>query len=642
MIMQLQTFTIVDYTIHTHSSTDIMSSSQFSLLRQKRFSNFFVSQLAGALVDNIFKNFLVLMITYQASAWTQLSPALLSNVAAGLFILPYVLFSATAGQLADRYDKARVMQVIKGVEIAIMLLVALGFYLHSLPVLLGVLFMLGTHSAFYGPAKYSILPRVLAPAELTGGNGLVEMGTFLAILAGTITAGVLSANSVRLSMVSLLLVSVSTIGFLFSLGIPKTGSAAPNLRVDITLFRPTLEVLRDGKEVRSVWLSLLGISWFWFFGALVLSQLPLLARVSLGGTESMVTWLMAVFSVGVAVGSLLCERLSGKRVEIGLVPFGSIGLSVFAADIYFAAASYTHHGLPVRILTDLFLIGLFGGFYIVPLYALIQSRGAPEKQSRIIAANNIMNAAFMVASAGLAAGLSALGASVPTIILIGAVLNVFVALYIYCLVPEFLWRFVDWMLVTLFYRLRINNIERIPETGPALLLSNHVSFADALVLAAAIPRPVRFVMDAGIFSIPIVNSLFRASGAIPICDARYDPITYGKAFDAIGEALDNGELVLIFPEGRLTRDGLLNDFKAGYLKVLNNRPTPLIPISIAGLWGSVFSRKPGAQSLTSILREPCKFVTVSVGEPIVGPAPETTLVKEKVRQMVQASEALTK
>jgi 1-acyl-sn-glycerol-3-phosphate acyltransferase len=604
--------------------------SQFSLLAQKRFSNFFFSQLTGAFNDNLFKNFLVLMVTYQATQWTTLSPSLLANLAAGIFILPYVLFSATAGQLADRYDKALVMQIIKAAEVGIMATAALGFYLHSLNMLLVVLFLLGTHSAFYGPVKYSILPRVLKESELTGGNGLVEMGTFLAILAGTIAAGVLAASGSSLLSISLILIAVSAIGFFFSLGIPKTGSAAPDLKVDFSLFRPTVEVLRDGREIRSVWLSLMGISWFWFFGALILSQLPGLAKISLGGSESLVTWLLAVFSVGVAAGSLLCEKLSGRRVEIGLVPFGSIGLSIFAADLYFATAAYGHDGLPVRVLVDLFMVGLFGGFYIVPLYALIQSRSNKEKQSRVVAANNVLNAAFMVASAALGAGLLAAGVSIPGLILVGACLNVLVAIYIYTLVPEFLWRFVDWMVVHSLYHVRVKHAERIPEEGPALLVCNHLSFADALVLAAAIPRPVRFVMDHSIFKVPVLNWLFKAAKAIPIASAKTHPEVYVKAFASIDEALANGELVLIFPEGKITYDGVLNEFKPGYAKILQSRSVPLIPMGVEGLWGSVFSRKPGARSFKALFRELWLPVTVIVGTPITETVPSPAELKDTV------------
>jgi 1-acyl-sn-glycerol-3-phosphate acyltransferase len=617
------------------------NQSQFALLTQKRFVNFFISAIAATINDNIFKNFLILLVTYHAAEWTIISPGLLANLAAGIFILPYVLFSATAGQLADRYDKAHVMQVIKASEVGIMCLVGVGFYLHSLPVLLGILFLLGTHSAFFGPVKYSVLPRVLHQSELTGGNGLVEMGTFIGILGGTIAAGVLAGSGAPLTAISAILITIAVVGLIASFGIPKTGSAAPDLKVDYSLLRPTVEVLRDGREVKSVWLSLMGISWFWFFGALILSQLPGLAKVTLGGDEALVTWLLAFFSIGVAAGSLLCEKLSSKTVEIGLVPFGSIGLSVFAADLYFAATSYSGAGLPIHVLVDLSLVGLFGGFYIVPLYALIQSRSPRAKQSRVVAANNILNALFMVVSAGLGAGLLAAGVSIPGVILTAAILNVLVAVYIYSIVPEFLWRFVDWLVVHSLYRVRVNGQERIPEEGAALLVCNHVSFADALVLAAAVPRPVRFVMDHSIFKTPVVNGLFRAAKAIPIASAKSHPEVYDQAFEAIDAALANGELVLIFPEGKITYDGVLSEFKAGYLKVLERRAVPLIPMGVEGLWGSVFSRKPGSRSLKALARELMLPVTVSVGTPISGELPRPDELRNTVAGLAGVRDAVT-
>jgi 1-acyl-sn-glycerol-3-phosphate acyltransferase len=608
-------------------------SNQFALLKEKRFANFFFSSVAGTVADNVFKNFLVLMVTYHAAQWTTMAPGLLANLAAGIFILPYVLFSATAGQLADRYDKSVVMQFIKAAEIGVMLLATAAFFLHSLPMLLGVLFLLGTHSAFYGPVKYSILPRVLHTSELTGGNGLVEMGTFLGILGGTILAGVLSANNTSVSVVSGLLLALAVIGFAFSRGIPKTGSAAPTLKVDYSLFRPTVEVLRDSREVKAVWLSLMGISWFWFFGALILSQLPGLAKVSLGGSESLVTWLLAVFSIGVAAGSLLCENLSGKTVEIGLVPFGSIGMSLFGADIYFASCSFVPGGLPIRVMFDLMGVGLFAGFYIVPLYALIQSRSKREKQSRIVASNNILNAVFMVGSAAMGAGLLALGVSVPGIILVGACLNLLVAGYIYTLVPEFLWRFVDWLVVHTLYHVRVHGAEHLPEEGAALIVSNHSSLADALVLAAAIPRPVRFVMDHSIFQTPVVNYLFRAAKAIPIASSKTHPDVYAKAFADIDAALANGELVLIFPEGEITRDGTISEFRTGYLKILEARQVPLIPVGLEGLWGSVFSKMKGARNLKALFRELWLPVSVSIGEPLTGTPPSTEALRGRVQAL---------
>ncbi|HEY5755123.1 MAG TPA: MFS transporter, partial [Steroidobacter sp.] len=357
--------------------------SQFKLLVQRRFLPFFGAQALGAFNDNVYKNTLVILATYQAASYTTLDPALLTNIAAGLFILPFVLFSGMAGQLADRYDKARVLKFVKAAEIAIMGIAGFGFATHSIEVLLGALFLMGMHSTFFAPAKYGLLPDVLRDSELVGGNAMVEMGTFVAIVLGTLVAGLLAAHG-GVSLIVTTLVAIALLGFLSSLAIPKLQPAAPSLKIDWRPWTSTLENLRAAGESRTVFLSILGISWFWFYGAIVLAQLPLYTKDVLGGSEEVVTVLLVMFSAGVGIGSLLCERLSGRKVEIGLVPFGSIGLTVFAVDLYLATPAMAGNNLSARdfiqasgswrVLMDMALIGLFGGLFIVPLYAMVQQR----------------------------------------------------------------------------------------------------------------------------------------------------------------------------------------------------------------------------------------------------------------------------
>lgn len=579
------------------------TSSQFALLRERRFLPFFLTQLAGALNDNLLKSVLVLLATYKTATFAPgWSPGLVSNLAAALFIVPFVLFSATAGQLADRYDKTTVIRAIKLAEVGIMALATAGLIAASLPLLLGALFCMGLHSAFFGPVKYSVLPRVLADGELVGGNALVETGTFLAILAGTIFAGWLVGTAESPWILGITMMVVAAVGAALSFMMPQTGSAQPELRVRWNPFTQTGKLLREAKGTRAVWLALLGISWFWFFGALYLAQFPGMAQSNLHGDTSVVTLLLATFSVGVAGGSLLCERLSGHKVEIGLVPFGSLGMTVFAGHLYFSlptapASSFTALSLIQQpwawwVLADVFGAAFFGGLYIVPLYALVQTRTPKERQSRIIAANNVLNSLFMVGSAGLAAALIALGASVPQLLLAAAVLNAFVAMYIYSLVPEFLWRLMVFLLVNTVYRVRAQGLgEAIPESGPALLVANHVSFVDALVLQAVVPRPIRFIMDYSIFKTPGMSALFRAARAIPIASAKSHPAVYAAAIHEADVAFEAGEVVAIFPEGRLSADGDMAAFRSGYLRLLENREVPVIAVGLAGLWGSAFSRK---------------------------------------------------
>jgi len=574
--------------------------SQFKLLSQRRFLPFFGAQALGAFNDNVYKNTLVIVATYHAASYTRLDPALLTNVAAGLFILPFVLFSGMAGQLADRYDKARVLKFVKGAEIAIMAIAGFGFATRSMEVLLGALFLMGMHSTFFAPAKYGLLPEVLRHSELVGGNAMVEMGTFVAIVLGTLVAGLLAAQgSVPLIVTTLL--AIALLGFLSSLAIPKLQPAAPTLQIDWRPWTSTWDNLRAAGESRTVFLSILGISWFWFYGALVLAQLPLYTKDVLGGSEEVVTVLLVMFSAGVGIGSLLCERLSGRKVEIGLVPFGSIGLTVFAVDLYFATPALAGNNLSARaflqaagswrVLVDMALIGMFGGLFIVPLYAMVQQRTRREIMSRVIGANSILNAVFMVVAAGFAALVLHAGMTIPQLLLLTGVLNAFVAIYIYSLVPEFLLRFIAWLLIHFVYRLDRRGIDNIPEKGPALLICNHVGFADAIVISAACPRPIRFIMESSIFKIPVLSTIFRGMKAIPVAPQKEDPEVYERAFQLVAAELRAGNLVCIFPEGRLTPDGEIGEFRAGMMRILNETPVPVVPLSLSGLWDSMFSRK---------------------------------------------------
>jgi len=603
-------------------------SGQFHLLKTRRFAPFFVTQFLGAFNDNLFKNALVVLLTFQAAQWTTLKPELLANMAAGIFILPFFIFSATAGQLADKYDKALLARLVKVLEMLIMGVAATGFFLHSLTVLMGALFLLGLHSTLFGPVKYAIMPQHLQEDELVGGNALIEAGTFVAILIGTLTGGLLAGSVEHPAWIAVGGFVVAFAGYLSSRGIPAAPAPAPELKINLNPITETWHNINFARENRSVFLSILGISWFWLYGALFLAQFPAYAKYVLGGGESVVTLLLATFTVGIGLGSLLCERMSGKHVEIGLVPFGSIGLTLFGLDLYFASPSGMtgNEALGVlallaqpgiwHVLFDLAMIGLFGGFFIVPLYALVQIRSAPAFRARIIAANNIVNALFMVVGALAAGATLTAGLSIPQLFAIAALLNALVAIYIYTLVPEFLIRFMAWLLIKTAYRLRSEGAEHIPLEGPAVLVSNHVSFADSLVIMGASPRPVRFVMDYRIFRLPLLSYIFRHSGAIPIASAKDDPALMEKAFAEVSAALNNGELVAIFPEGGLTPDGELQTFRPGISRILAGNPVPVVPMALGGLWGSYFSRVEGKAMARPFRRGMFSSVTLSVGAPV--------------------------
>ena len=402
---------------------------------------------------------------------------------------------------------------------------------------------MGVQSTLFGPVKYAILPQHLRREELTGGNGLVEMGTFVAILLGTIAGGILVAMAPGGPVwAGAVAVVVAVIGWLASRGIPHTPPVAPALRINWNPVSETWRNLRLAHRNRVVWRSMLGISWFWFYGTTFLAQFAGFTKDFLGGDETVTTFLLAVFSVGIGIGSLLCERLSGRRVEIGLVPFGAIGLTVFAVDLWFAAKGLRATGTAAlaafladpahwRVAFDLVMIGLFGGFYIVPLYAMIQERSEPTHRSRIIAANNIVNALFMVASAVIAIGLLQAGLSVVDLFLVTALMNAAVAIYIFTLVPEFLMRFIAWLLVHTMYRVARRGLEHVPDEGACVVACNHVSYVDAVVISAYVPRPIRFVMDHRIFETPVMGFVFRTMRAIPIASAKEDAARKERAFD---------------------------------------------------------------------------------------------------------------
>ncbi|MBC7445844.1 MAG: MFS transporter [Polaromonas sp.] len=585
--------------------------NQFALLRQRRFAPFFWTQFSGAANDNLFKFAFTVMVTYQLSiGW--LPPALAGLVIGALFILPFLLFSATSGQLTDKFEKTRIIRIVKNLEIGIMAIAAVGFVSDDVnvqvPVLLACTFLMGLHSTLFGPVKFAYLPQALTERELTGGNGMVEMGTFVAILLGNLAGGLLVAvPGAGPKVVAAACVALALAGRLVAQFIPAAPATDPGLKIN---WNPVLETWRNlrlahGNSV--VFRSMLGISWMWFFGAVFLSQFPSFAKEVLHGDEQVASLLLVVFSIGIATGSLLCEVLSRRHVEIGLVPLGAIGMSVFAIDLYFAA-----RGLPAsslmgasrfigqpahwRVMADLALLSLFAGLYSVPMYALIQLRSQPTHRARIIAANNILNALFMIVSAILAGALLKANFSIPQIFLFTGLANAAVAFYIFLRVPEYLLRFAALLLSRCIYRFRVMGDEHIAAKGPAVLICNHVSFIDPLLLMAASPRPIYCLLDQRILKVPVLGGLLRLAQAIPVAPRAEDPAAYEAALEAAAQVLRNGDLLAIFPEGGIPpRDGQLQPFKGGIMKILDNArrdglQVPVVPMALTNLWGSLFSR----------------------------------------------------
>ncbi len=619
------------------------SQSQFALLKTRRFAPFFLTQFFGAFNDNVFKNALLILFTFSAAYQAEMDASLLNNLAAGLFILPFFLFSAFAGEIADKYEKSGLIRKIKLGEIVIMCLAAAAFWFNSAYGLLLILFLMGTQSTFFGPVKYSIIPQHLSSRELVGGNALVESGTFLSILLGTIAGGILSKMDNGPELVSVTVIVIAILGWFSSRNIPDAPAANPEIKINFNPLKETWRTIQFARQNHGVFLAIMAISWFWFLGAAYLTQLPKYTQDVLWGDQTVVTALLAFFSIGIAIGSLLCEKLSGHKIELGLVPLGSIGLSVFGTDLYFSPTShsgeiigfFTFFTQPesYRVLLDFIAIGIFGGLYIVPLYAMIQERTEEKTRARTIAAVNIMNALFMVVSA--ISGILFLGIfqlSIPEFFLILAIMNAVVAAYIYTTIPEFTMRFLIWIITHTMYRVTHKDLQKIPDEGPAVLVCNHVSYMDALIIAGACRRPVRFVMFKPIYDLPVLNFIFRTGKTIPIHSKSKDPATYEQAFTRISQELRDGEVVCIFPEGKLTTDGEIDTFRNGIEKIIAEDPVPVVPMALKGLWGSFFSHKDGS-ALSKLPKRFWSKVELVASDPIQPDQITAPLLQQKVSEL---------
>ncbi len=618
--------------------------SMSMIFRDRKFAPLMWTQFFGALNDNVLKNALVVLLAFKGIELWGLHAESLISLATLIFILPFFLFSALAGQIADKFEKSRIIRWIKLAEIFIMLLAGAGFYFGAYPILFFVLFLMGLHSTFFGPVKYSALPELMPTEKLTTANAYVEVGTFIAILVGTIGGGhLISLHDGELYVIGLLLI-ISVAGYFTSRGVPTIRIADPNLIVQLNPIGPTISTLKASRKNKAVFNSILGISWFWFLGAVILSLLPTMTTKILNGNEHVVTLFLATFTIGIAVGAIICEKLSFERVEIGLVPFGSLGMTIFLVDLALVLSGWTSSPERIgagefiagsgsfRLLIDLFCIAIFGGVFTVPLYTLIQQRSDREHRSRIIGANNIMNAFFMVIGSGLLMLFLQIKISLATILIIYSGFNLLISMYIYSLVPEFTLRFLTWILAHCFYRLRSRGDKQIPSEGAAILVCNHVSFIDWLVVAAAIKRPVRFVMYYKFTGIPVLKYFMKHAGVIPIAGKNEDSEIFEKAFQKISECLRQGDLVCIFPEGGVTKNGEIQEFKKGIEHILTKNPVPVIPMGLKGLWGSIFSHR-GARAMTKLPRRIWFPVELNIGEPISAEKSTAVYLEAKVREL---------
>jgi hypothetical protein len=627
-------------------------SNSFSLLGTRRFAPLFWAQFLGSFNDNVLKQALVLLITFQGVTVWGIPAAQMGTFATALLVLPYFLFSSLAGQLADKYPKTLLIQRFKLWEVILMGVAAVGFWCQLSGLLLLVLFLIGTQATFFGPLKYSSLPQYLRDEELVAGNALVEGGTNLSILLGGVVGGLLIAEHAPLAglnvelgsaVIAVLLPGLALLGWGATLALPHVPSEAPDLRLDWNPVTTTWRICAETAREKGLWNSILGISWLWTFGFAFLGLMTPWVKDSLRADESVAVVFLALFSVGVGVGSVVCERLSFDKLELGLVPLGSIGVSLFTLDLAWAAGSAAQvaqqaagvqtaqsllsHPANWRVMADLFLIATFAGMFLVPLYTALQSWSRPDMRSRVIAANNIMNALFIVVYAPIQMQLIALttqGAlpglgfslTIPHVFVLLALINAAVAVYIYTLIPEFTLRFQGWLITRLAYRLHVHGVHHVPEVGGALLVCNHPSFIDWLFIGAAIRRPVHFVMWAGFAKHPLMKRLVRDAKIIPIYPAKEDPEVLNRAMDQIAADLAAGELVCIFPEGEITKDGHLMPFRNGVERIVARTPVPVVPLGLKGLWGSYFSYAAGEALSQPFRRGAWSRVDLHVAPPV--------------------------
>lgn len=578
-----------------------MNFNQASLLNTQRFLPLFITQFLGAFNDNIFKNALVILITYHIAIKAS-NAQILVTMAAGLFILPFFLFSALAGQLADKYEKSKLIRIIKLAEVLIMIIAMFGFYLNSIVLLMTVLFALGMQATFFGPLKYAILPDQLNENELIAGNGLIEAGTFIAILLGTILGGILILHRYGEWSISLLILIVSLGGLLSSFYIPNTNKDNPELKIRFNIFKETYSLLTYTRKQWDLYLCVLAISWFWLVGAVFLAEFPVFAKDFLHANQSVVTYFLTLFSVGLAVGSLLCNKLLKGKVEATYVPLGALAMTLFIVDLYLISnhvhsihqaelltlGQFLKHLSGWRISMDLFLLALSGGIYTVPLYAILQARSAKPHRARVIASNNVMNALFMtIAAVGTVIMLS-WGWTVNHVFLLIAILNGLVAIYICKLLPDILIRgFFHWLL-TLLYRVKVNGIENYEKAGErVIIIANHTSFLDALLLATFLPDKLTFAVNTYQARKWWIRLFLHMVDSFPM-----NP-TNPMAIKSLIHFMQENHRCVIFPEGRLTTTGALMKIYEGPGLVADKSGAKLLPIRIEGAQYTPFSRLRG-------------------------------------------------
>jgi acyl-[acyl-carrier-protein]-phospholipid O-acyltransferase / long-chain-fatty-acid--[acyl-carrier-protein] ligase len=581
-----------------------MAETQLHLLKSRRLLPLFVTQFLGAVNDNLLKVGLVTLITFRPITDPDTTRTVVS-IATAVFILPYFLFSATAGQIADRFEKARLIRFVKLWEVGVMVLAAAGFAFGGNAFVffeLAVLLFLGVQATFFGPVKYGILPDLLGTEDLMGGNALIEAGTFLAILLGTIAGGLLILLPYGETIVSATLLAFALGGWVASLFIPRGKAAAPNLRINPNIWRETTAILRFAGERRELRLSIIAISWFWLVGAVFLSQFPTYAKDTLGADQQVETLFLAMFSIGIGAGAALCGRWLKGEISARLAPVGAVGMTIFTILLYLAServsgsdegqllslARFLLHPVNWWLCFTLFMIALSGGLFTVPLYALIQARSEESHRSRVVAANNIVNAIFMVASGVVTALMLWAHLTVPQIFLVVGVLNAVAALVVMRLIPGVILKILLAALFRLVYRVEVKGLENYRKAGErAVIVANHLSFLDGPLLMAFLPGRPAFAIDTERAKAWWLRPFLGLFDAVPI-----DP-TKPLATKVLIRAVEQGRRCVIFPEGRITVTGALMKVYEGPGMIADKAKATILPVRIDGPQFTRFSRLKG-------------------------------------------------
>ncbi len=624
------------------------------IYNNRRYVPLFWTQFFALINLHLFRNALIILIAYRSVRIAGVDSNSVVVFSSAIMVFPAIVFSGTAGQLADKLNKSKLIRLIKFSELLVMLLVSYGFYTDNFAVLLAALFLLGLTSTFFGPLKFGIIPDLVQRTEIVPANGYVVASTFLAIVVGTVAGGVATLQE----HVTIILIAaglgLSALGLMASWFLPPTRIYSQHLRVDWTMLRSTWEILAIVRRNGPIFYSIIGMSWYWLFASGLMALIPIFTKDNLHADKDVVTVLMALFALGIGVGAVLCDKLSFQRVETGLIPLGAIGMSAFGLDLSLllsawppapAAAPLLRIGEFItleggwRILMDVALIALFGGFFAMPLYSFVQQRSDPAFISRVMAGNNIINAMVGVLGATVVTALIFLKVTVPTILLLFALLNLAMVNYLYVRTPEFAPRFMNWVLASVVYRIRVEGREHLPDKGPAVLVCNHAGASGWIIIFGACRRPVRFVLDPNRARGALEKLLLRPAKAILLNAGQQDGESAKPVSEEISAELDHGGLIGIFAGGSPRSGGQADRFPSGIVESIRDSAAPIVPMALSGLPDGKIAQH-GIAAILEALFRPRREVVLKIGEPVAARGINAAALERLVREHPEAAQSL--